>query len=261
MDKLYNFFYFYQVVTISELGSETDPNNANIAIVKFTVRTAGQYKISVLIGSSHISGSPFLRTFMPGQMDARRSRLIRPASTVVCCAGSPTLLYIEPRDEYGNACTFSVDDDPTKGYSIQILDLNDVAIDKLASALILSYDKVNSRVTITTLFPEPVCVKASISYVGQKLSNGDFDIIVLSSKQIIKFGIIYLILSNNNNNNNNLSKYIGSDTTLVHKNIASRKHNICYEAKLLSVFGQPKSKARKVLCYVGPKQVITSILI
>lgn len=62
-------------------GSETDPSNANIAKVKFTVRTAGQYKISVLIGASHIAGSPFFKTFIPGSMDARRSRLIRPAST------------------------------------------------------------------------------------------------------------------------------------------------------------------------------------
>lgn len=103
-----------KVVTISELGSETDPNNANIAIVKFTVRTAGQYKISVLIASSHIAGSPFFKTFIPGPMDARRSRLIRPASTVVCCAGVPTLLHIEPRDEYGNACTFDDSDNPIK---------------------------------------------------------------------------------------------------------------------------------------------------
>ena len=51
------------------------------------------------------------------------------------------------------------------------------------------------------------------------------------------------------------SFFIGSDNTLVHKNIASRKHNICYEAKLLSIFGQTKMKARKVQCYVGPKQV------
>lgn len=41
----------------------------------------------------------------------------------------------------------------------------------------------------------------------------------------------------------------------MHKNIASRKHNICYEAKLLSIFGVSKNKPRKVLCYVGPKQV------
>lgn len=64
-----------KVVTISELGSATDANNANEAKVKFTVRTAGLYKISILIGSSHIAGSPFNKTFLPAKMDPRRSRL------------------------------------------------------------------------------------------------------------------------------------------------------------------------------------------
>lgn len=223
------------VGAISELGSETDPNRANIALVKFTVRTAGPYKISVLIGTTHIAGSPFYRTFRPGRMDARRSRLVRPASTVVCCAGAQTQLHIEPRDEFGNACVFDVDDDPTGGYAVQVFDLADrrLAGDKMRNALQLGYDKVNARVTLTVLFPEPVCVRTAIAYRGQKLPNGEFDIIVLSS----------------------------SDTTLVHKNIASRKHSICYEAKLLSVQGQAKPmKPRKVLCYVGPKQVRSGVL-
>uniref|UniRef100_A0A182S5L9 Apoptosis-resistant E3 ubiquitin protein ligase 1 PH-like domain-containing protein n=1 Tax=Anopheles maculatus TaxID=74869 RepID=A0A182S5L9_9DIPT len=217
-----------KIVTISELGSPTDPNNANIAKVKFTVRTAGQYKISVLIGSSHIAGSPFVKTFAPGPMDARRSRLIRPASTVVCCAGAPTFLHIEPRDEHGNTCQFEADCDPIKGYSIDIFDLYGNHSDKFASAVTFSYDKVNARISLTALFPEPVCLRAVVSYEAQPIPNGDFDIIVLSS----------------------------SDTTLVHKNIASRKHNICYEAKLFSIYGQQRwTKPRKVLCYVGPKQV------
>lgn len=55
------------MVALSELGSESNPNNANVAKVKFTVRTAGQYKISVMIGSSHIAGSPFVRNFLPGK--------------------------------------------------------------------------------------------------------------------------------------------------------------------------------------------------
>lgn len=40
----------FQISTVSELGSPTDPNNANIAKVKFTVRTSGVYNISVMIG-------------------------------------------------------------------------------------------------------------------------------------------------------------------------------------------------------------------
>lgn len=61
-----------KVVAISELGSSTDPNNANEAKVKFTVRTAGQYKISIMIGSIHIAGSPFTKTFIPSSMSPTR---------------------------------------------------------------------------------------------------------------------------------------------------------------------------------------------
>lgn len=67
-----------------------------------------------MIGSNHIPGSPFTKTFVPGSIDARRSRFIRPASTVVCCAGAPTLLHIEPRDEFGNGCVFTADEDPVE---------------------------------------------------------------------------------------------------------------------------------------------------
>lgn len=100
--------------------------------------------------------------------------------------------------------------------------------EKYGNAVALAYDKVNSRISVTVLFPEPICLKTSISFKGRKIPNGEFDVIVLSS----------------------------SDTTLVHKSIAKRKHNICYEARLLSAVCQPKlTKPRKVLCYVGPKQV------
>ena len=129
-----------------------------------------------------------------------------------------------------------------------MLDLNDNPEEKLASAIMLSYDKVNSRVSVTCLFPEPICLKASISYDGEKLPNGDFDIIVLSSMFSADCRFFLRIHSR-------FSHLAGSDTTLVHKNIASCKHNISYEAKLMSIHGQPKSKPRKILCYIGPKQV------
>lgn len=215
-----------KVVAISELGSSTDPNNANEAKVKFTVRTAGQYTISIMIGSSHIAGSPFTKTFIPSSISPTRSRLIRPASIVVCQEGLPNILHIEPRDEFGNICNYDSNADPTKGYSVEIFDLHDQLCEKFNSAITLSYDKVNLRVNVIALFPEPICLRVRIVYEGQLIPNALFDLIVLNS----------------------------CDTTLVHKNIASRKHNICYDAKLLSVAGQPKSKPRKVLCYIGPKQ-------
>lgn len=214
-----------KVVALSELGSSTDPNNANEAKVKFTVRTAGQYKISIMIGSSHIAGSPFTKTFIPGSISPTRSRLIRPASIVVCQEGLPNILHIEPRDEFGNICNYDSNDDPIKGYFVEIFDLNDHLCEKFNSAITLSYDKVNLRINVIALFPEPISLRCRIVYEGQLIPNAFFDLIVLSS----------------------------CDTTLVHKNIASRKLAI-YDAKLLSISGEAKSKPRKVLCYIGPKQ-------
>lgn len=215
-----------KVVAISELGS-SHPNNANEAKVKFTVRTAGQYKISIMIGSNHIAGSPFYKFFLPSSMSPLRSRMIRASSIVVCQAGLPNILHIEPRDEYGNVCNFDHESDPTRGYLVEIFDLNDQPNEKYSSAITLNYDKVNSRINVNVLFPEPICLRARITYEMQPIPNANFDLIVLSS----------------------------CDTTLVHKNIASRKHNIAYDAKLLSVEGQSKIKSKKVICYVGPKQL------
>lgn len=72
---------------------------------------------------------------------------------------------------------------------MEIFDLSDRSAEKLANAISLAYDKVNSRVTVTALFPEPICLRASISFKGNKLPNGDFDIIVLSSKYTCIFSI------------------------------------------------------------------------
>lgn len=99
---------------ITELGSSTDPNNANEARVKFTVRHAGQYKITVMIGTQNVMGSPFIRTFTAGPAEAQRTIVLRHCSTVVCTASVAHLLYVEPRDEYNNVCCFTSDQNPTE---------------------------------------------------------------------------------------------------------------------------------------------------
>lgn len=185
-----------KVVTVSELGAAVDPNQeANMAKVKFPVRTAGQYHIAVSIGTNHVAGSPFVKTFLPAAMDARRSRLVRPANTLVCCAGVATMLHIEPKDEFGNSCLVGVESGGNgvivdsqqivDGYDVELFDLSDVQInDKIRSAVTFNYDKLNQRIAVSAQFPEPMCLKACFSYKGQKLPNGEFDIIVLSSKYL-----------------------------------------------------------------------------
>ncbi|XP_017771527.1 PREDICTED: apoptosis-resistant E3 ubiquitin protein ligase 1 isoform X2 [Nicrophorus vespilloides] len=229
-----------KMAIITELGSPTDPNSANQARVKFMVRHAGHYRISVMIGNQHVAGSPFTRGFTAGPADAQRTIVLRHCSTVVCTASVAHLLYIEPRDEYNNVCTFTPSDDPTRGYTVTLTQLggksqscNPDVTEEKRYTVSLDYDWQNQRISIQLKFLYEGCFHATIKYNGTELHNGDFDIIVLNS----------------------------IDSTLVHKNVASKNHNICYEAKLVGINGDHAFKPKRVLCYVSPKQLIIKELI
>ncbi|XP_049833521.1 apoptosis-resistant E3 ubiquitin protein ligase 1 isoform X2 [Schistocerca gregaria] len=229
----------HRVATVSQLGG-TDPSAANTAVVKFTVRHAGQYRIAVLIGSCHVQGSPFLKNFLPGPPDPHKTVFVRHSSTVVCTAGMPHSLMIEPRDEFDNLCVFDASslgtDAPTEGYAIAITQVGSSVSGSCPSppyTAEFDYDWLSHRVTLQVRFPSEGCFHASVSYRGTELRNGDFDIIVLSV----------------------------SDAALVNKNVASKNHNICYEARLVSLHGERLSKPKKVFCYVSPKQLTVKELL
>lgn len=65
-----------------------------------------------MVGNQHVAGSPFLRDFTAGPADAQRTVVLRHCSTVVCTANVAHVLYIEPRDEYSNVCTYRSGEDP-----------------------------------------------------------------------------------------------------------------------------------------------------
>ncbi|CAH1098639.1 unnamed protein product [Psylliodes chrysocephalus] len=228
-----------KLAVITELGSPTDPNSANVAKVKFTVRHAGQYRISVMVGTQHVAGSPFTTIFVAGPAFAQRTMVVRHCSTIVCTANVAHLLYIEPRDEYSNICRYASGDNPTEGYTVDIVQLgsqshdSELDIDKENFTTCLDYDWETQRVSVQLKFVREGCYHATIYYHGTELHNGDFDIIVLNSV----------------------------DSTLVHKNVASKNHNICYDAKLVGIHGERTPKPKKVLCYVSPKQLIIKELI
>nr|CAH7730434.1 unnamed protein product [Callosobruchus chinensis] len=230
-----------KLAVITELGSPTDPACANVAKVKFTVRHAGQYKVSVTVAERHVAGSPFAATFVAGPPCAQRTHVLRHCSTVVCTANIAQVVYVEPRDEYGNVCRFEAKDNPVEGYAINIAQLGlkspelplDATGDEENCSTNLEYDWESQRVMVQLKFVQEGCYHATIFYRGTELHNGDFDIIVLNS----------------------------IDSTLVHKNVASKNHNVCYEAKLVGINGDRLTKPKKVLCYVSPKQLIIKELI
>uniref|UniRef100_A0AAR5Q493 HECT-type E3 ubiquitin transferase n=2 Tax=Dendroctonus ponderosae TaxID=77166 RepID=A0AAR5Q493_DENPD len=218
---------------ITELGSPTDPNSANVAKVKFTVRHAGQYRISVMVNNQHLAGSPFFTVFVAGPAYAQRTVVIRHCSTVVCTSNVAHLLYIEPRDQYGNLCKYESDVQPTEGYSVQIVSLGSCSQENILQieekySISLDYDWGTNRVSVQLKFVKEGCYHATIKYKGTELHNGDFDIIVLNS----------------------------IDWTLVQKSVATKNHNICYDAKLIGIKGERLAKPKKVMCYVSPKQFI-----
>lgn len=115
----------------------------------------------------------------------------------------------------------------------------------------LDYDWQSQRVNLQLKFLYEGCYHTTIKYKGIELHNGDFDIIVLNSELVLKL----------QNKMLKLFFYLGIDSTLVHKNVASKNHNICYEAKLIGVNNEKLQKPKKVLCYVSPKQLIVKELI
>ncbi|GIY39736.1 HECT domain-containing protein [Caerostris extrusa] len=94
----------YKIACNVQLGGQ-QLSDINTARVQFTVRRAGEYRICVLVGMTHIHGSPFLKYFVPGPPDPTKTCFVHHSSTVVGSEDIPTQLFIEPRDKYGNLCT------------------------------------------------------------------------------------------------------------------------------------------------------------
>lgn len=55
-----------------------------------------------------------------GPPDPNKSVFVRHSSTVVCTAGIPNSLAVEPRDEFNNLCIFRPDENPTEGYNVAV---------------------------------------------------------------------------------------------------------------------------------------------
>ncbi|XP_045494960.1 apoptosis-resistant E3 ubiquitin protein ligase 1 isoform X2 [Colias croceus] len=210
-----------KVTAVVELGSG-QPALAHTARVKFTVRTAGVYVISILIGGVSAAGGPFRKWFVAGGVAAGRSRVNRAPAALVCAAGRPRALHVHPRDHYDNPATLANND--AEGFSIEIKPIGgDSGEESLSAAAQFEYDSVNQRVSVTLCFPRAGVFRAAIYYEGVLLHNGQFDCIVLTP----------------------------SDAATVQRQLSSKRATVSYEAKLLS-----PGKQRRVLCCLSPKQLI-----
>ncbi|XP_045619348.1 apoptosis-resistant E3 ubiquitin protein ligase 1 isoform X1 [Procambarus clarkii] len=214
----------HKVGVVTELGG-TGEAEINTARCKFSARQAGQYKISILLANQHIRGSPFVKNFLPGPPDPSKTVMVQHSSTVVCTASQPHHILIEPRDQYHNVCSFSPGQADTDNYSISIVELEGGWTVDAGSIIV--YDHTSRRISIQVTLQRPGCYRAHLTYCDTTLTNGNFDIIVLTSEDALR----------------------------VQKTVMRRAHE-GYEARLLTQNGSLLSKPKKVYCYVTPKQLI-----
>lgn len=193
----------------------------------FTVRRAGQYHIDVSLGPIPVGDSPFIKNFLPGQPDATKTTLVRPISTVVCTIGIPHQLLLEPRDEYGNFCSWSHDaQEQQKALNAFSLEAYAIGSSDVVRPLVQwLWVELMHRLLIHVTFSEEGIYGIRLKFDGVVINKGEFNMIALSK----------------------------SDAVQVEKALITK--SAIYETKLLSINGEKWSKNKKVFCAVSPKQI------
>ncbi|KAF7251591.1 Apoptosis-resistant E3 ubiquitin protein ligase 1 [Varanus komodoensis] len=156
--------------------------SCNVVKVAFTVRKAGRYEISIKLGGLNVAYSPYYKVFQPGMVVPSKTKIVCHFSTLVLTCGQPHTLQIVPRDEYDNPTSNSISPIDEHNYSLTIHELGpqeEEPSDVLFEKSVVSNQETCQILLRLTLLRRG-CFRACISYQNQPISNGEFDIIVLS---------------------------------------------------------------------------------
>uniref|UniRef100_A0AAR2JKX5 Apoptosis-resistant E3 ubiquitin protein ligase 1 n=1 Tax=Pygocentrus nattereri TaxID=42514 RepID=A0AAR2JKX5_PYGNA len=194
---------------------------SNVVKVTFTVRKAGRYEVAVKLGGLNVAYSPYYKIFQPGTVVPSKTKIAYHFSTLVLTYGQQHTLQIEPRDEYGNPTSNSVS-----------------LVDEVNYMMTTSFSPfLSCQVLLRLTLKKKGCFRARIRYRDQPLSNGEFDIIVLSE----------------------------NEKSCVEKNVSTPGISIYFEAYLYGTGNYSSSpwqfpassllvkKPKKVYCYISPK--------
>ncbi|XP_035684601.1 apoptosis-resistant E3 ubiquitin protein ligase 1-like isoform X1 [Branchiostoma floridae] len=214
-----------QVSAYVEVGS-AESSKAHTAHVTFTVRRAGTYRVVITLGAGiHIAGSPFHKDFIAGPVVAEKTGFVHHSSTVVLTEGEFFPLVVQPRDQYENVCSQTIELNHGSGYNLQITPVGnrDSSTDPIKQKLSVLSDDQTKQIVMYLKLDTLGSYKAVGTYRGSSLKNGDFNILVLSK----------------------------TDSSMVQKNVAKKSVNVWFEAYLLL----EGKKTKKVYCYISPKQL------
>ncbi|KAK7575646.1 hypothetical protein V9T40_011932 [Parthenolecanium corni] len=208
----------------------TAPEDANVGTVKFTVRYAGDYQISVLIKNVPIRSSPFVKTFLPGPVDPHKTKFERQSSIVICRVEKACSLMIQPRDLFDNLCltTSSISFECSKyvdleSYSSIVKQEGKERLDICFQSF--DWDGKSSKVAFEMCFLQEGWFEVEVLYKGVVLQNGNLTCVVLNN----------------------------AEYELTTRNVKNRSAS--YEVRLTRIEGEPPFKPKKVILFISPKQL------
>uniref|UniRef100_A0A8B9JWG5 Apoptosis-resistant E3 ubiquitin protein ligase 1 n=1 Tax=Astyanax mexicanus TaxID=7994 RepID=A0A8B9JWG5_ASTMX len=239
---------------------------SNVVKVTFTVRKAGRYEVAVKLGGLNVAYSPYYKVFQPGTVVPSKTKIAYHFSTLVLTYGQQHTLQIEPRDEYGNPTSNSVSLVDEVNYSVHIHSLGTVEEDSSEDfySTHVTCNKQQCQVLLKLTLKKKGCFRARITYRDQPLSNGEFDIIVLSEsekscveKNVSTPGIsIYFeaYLYGTGNYSSSSWQFPASSLLAPQRRPSMGDDEDEHDSP---VEGQPEKvkKPKKVYCYISPKQL------
>ncbi|MGH0153840.1 UNVERIFIED_CONTAM: hypothetical protein FKN15_025809 [Acipenser sinensis] len=242
--------------------------NLNVVKVVFTVRKAGRYEITVKLRGLNVAYSPYYKIFQPGTVVPSKTKIAYHFSTLVLTIEQQHTIQIEPRDEYGNPTSNSVSLIDEDNYNVQVHELgtqNEENPENYYSKSVLS-SKLQCQVLLRLTVRKKGCFHACISYHNQPISNGEFDIIVLSEneKNTVEksvstpgMSIYFEAYLYSTGNYSNSTWQLFPSALLVSQRCPSTANEEEDEERDSPSEGtlDKVKKPKKVFCYLSPKQL------
>ncbi|XP_040188875.1 apoptosis-resistant E3 ubiquitin protein ligase 1 [Rana temporaria] len=152
----------------------------NVVKAAFTVRKSGRYQITISVGGLNVGHSPYYKVFHPGVVDPAKTQITGHFSTLVLTCGEQHTLHIAPCDQYGNPTNDSLRE--LESYTLPLSELGVVGMADGCCQTAVCSGKQN-RVLLHLTLLQTGCFQATLRYQGHPVSNGHFNIIVLSDEE------------------------------------------------------------------------------
>ena len=159
-----------------------------VANVKFSVRIAGIYTLSVKLYNEHIKNSPFIKRFVANKCDPKHCRIQTAGlNTLFVVHGVPLVILIESRDQYDNIIE-DISHEDLDNFSSQVLNNDDGSVINFSIETVivaLYFDRLSKRVKFVFEFNSIGCYAMKILFGGFEIRNHMFNVIVINRKWIV----------------------------------------------------------------------------